>query len=83
MSEVVRLSDKSIVSYPGSPDESTIKLLEDVLKRAKDGEIVGAAIAVVFHDEATIDAHAGLLTRGQVGRLFSLMQEITKEMDSA
>jgi len=53
------------------------------LARAKAGEIVGAAIAVVFHDEATVDARAGLLTRGQVGRLFSLMQEITKEMDDA
>lgn len=83
MSEVVRLRDNSTVSHPGKPHTDTIKMLEEYLKRAKDGEVVGAAIVVVYYDEMTNAERTGLINRGQVGRMFSLMQRMTHELDGA
>ena len=83
MSEVVRLWDNSTVSHPGKPHADTIKMLEKYLQRAKDGEVVGAAIVVVHHDDTTNSERAGLMNRGQVGSMFSLMQRMANELDDA
>lgn len=79
--KVVRLHGGSAVFQPGTPDEIVVKLAEDLLERARAGEIVGVAIATEFHDGGTGDRRAGTLSRGVVGRLFSLMQRITGQLD--
>ena len=57
------------IHIPGTPIEGVIEALEWVLKRAKDGEIDGIAIAYIHQDNCTNYKIVGRMTRALTGTI--------------
>lgn len=68
--EIVSLHGDPI--YTGESKESVVKVLEEWLERARSGEIIGVAVAVVYRDGAHGHNIAGSRDSGLIGELFSL-----------
>lgn len=58
----------------GEPKPEVVAALERWLQRAKDGEVVGVAIAALYLDGSVSRSLAGLRTPGLTGELFALTQ---------
>lgn len=65
---VVSLKGDPIVS-PGTPNQELIEDLEKVLEKAKSGEIISIAYAILYSDELTSYRWVGKMTRAIVGTL--------------
>lgn len=67
------------VILPG-PNTDLVEVLEDLLERAKGGEIVGIAGAILYRDEATGTCVAGISMRSLLGTLFILQHKLVEEL---
>lgn len=83
MSEVVRLHGNEPVYHPGKPDMRVVKELEDLMERARSGEIVGLVYAAQYHDGGSCGDHVGDVSRNVAGRLFAELMSITDIMNKA
>lgn len=59
MAEVISMCGQMVPA--SEPDTDTIWLLEDILERAKAGEIVGVYIAALHHDATASWSRAGMV----------------------
>ena len=50
MSNVIPFHKGDVVIATGEPRESVIKAIEDLLERARSGDIQGMAYAALYHD---------------------------------
>ncbi len=70
------------VAAPGQPDEAVVETLQFLLDTAKAGRIAGIAYSLNFSDDSTNNFYVGVISRGQVGGLFAVMQRISAELDA-
>jgi hypothetical protein len=68
MSKVIGLRGQE-VSDPRKPREDVIRMAEDLLERAKSGEVDGFLAVLHYADEATGIMRAGLASCAMLGRL--------------
>lgn len=82
MSEVVSLRGRGApIAQPGSPDENVVKTAEELLERAKAGDVIGIAFVATHSDLASTNQSVGRCTRSMVGCLFALMARISAYLD--
>ena len=55
--------------YSGEPDQTTVELLEDLLERARAGEIQGVVGAMVYRDSTACGFCAGYRNNTLLGAL--------------
>lgn len=67
-----------VPSQMGVVDENVVKQLEDLLARAKAGEMNGIAVAMHYNDNTSTRCYSGEITWSVVGRLFELQNELLK-----
>ena len=78
---VVSLYGSPIINQT-EPDLGVVKMLEDFLDRAKQGNINGIAVACHFNDETSGQAFSGTHSYSVVGRLQSLQSKILNELET-
>lgn len=64
---VVSIHGGSIFRLNGVPQPAVIKLAEEILARARAGEIVGLSVAFYHSDESYSNQHAGPISFGHIG----------------
>ena len=79
MSEVVPIR-QGLTPEPtaGSVDQGIVKELENLLGRAKAGEITGMAFVALCPGDFTTYSSVGRLTRGVIGALALLQHQLMK-----
>lgn len=82
MAEVVGLRGSRITDGR-TPDPEVVKLLEDMLERAKSGELTGVAMTVNYFDRATYAKAAGTCSWATIGRLHYLINRSIKALEEA
>lgn len=55
--------------YSGEPDPTTVEMLEDLLERARSGEIQGVIGAMVYRDSTATGFYAGYRCNAMLGAL--------------
>lgn len=65
MGEVRYIADEKMLSDAGV-NEECIDMFEGLLRKARDGEVIGAAIALQFADGSTSSACCGFLFNQRV-----------------
>lgn len=68
---VVSLNGAEIIA-PGTPSPKVIVLCEDLLERARSGEIMGVSVVYAYSDGAFGQGHEGQISYGLVGALEAL-----------
>ena len=81
--KVVSLHGGIHVGNPGEPDMSVVRMAEELLELARSGEINGLAVALNFTDRSSGTRHSGVVSRPQVGAMFSLMSRMSRIIDEA
>lgn len=64
------------ILQPGEPVPSVVEWCEQLVERARAGEIKGIACCVVFADDATGAAIRGQISYALVGRMHAVSQEV-------
>lgn len=80
MAEVVGLRGRQVTDGR-TPDPEVVELLEAMLARAKDGEIIGASVVVDYFDMGTYAKGAGKCSWGTVGRLHYLINRCIRALE--
>lgn len=70
------------LASPGDPDLKLVAELEDLLQRARDGEIVGIGYAIGYGDRSQGNRYVGTISRGMVGGMFACMSRMSRELDA-
>lgn len=65
-SEVVYFSNKDVMKDASNQNAACVAALEELLQKAKDGEVVGIAYAVQYQDRSAGNAAAGFLFDTQI-----------------
>ena len=79
MGEVLYTDGERILSERGR-NQDCVECLEGLLKKAKDGEICGVAVAIQYIDRSNSETVAGFLwNRSVIGSLHYLMRQIGKD----
>lgn len=79
--KLVQLRSGHAIASPGEPDAEVVTELEDLLERAKSGQISGLAYSYTYSDGATGNRYVGVISRSQVGGLFAVMSRISRQLD--
>jgi len=81
MTNVVNLSGEVVFpTAPGEPDMNVVRELEDLLEKARSGEIVGIAASYTYRDYATGSKLTGVTSYSLVGRLEEVKADILKSL---
>ena len=68
--------------HTGEPNEDAIRCLEEILDRAKSGDVVGVQMVINYSDESTGwtfgGVHWGTRT---IGACFSMLQDIERNIN--
>lgn len=80
------MASASVVSIAGVPiwtgeaDRGLVSVLEDVLERARSGEVVGVVFAAQYRDNSAYHAAAGAYTpANMIGRLTMAAHAIARD----
>lgn len=77
--KVVPISGEGVIIENCDVHEGLVKELEELLERAKSGEIVGLTGALLHHDKSTSYRLAGLGSRALVGALAVAQHELIED----
>jgi len=78
---VVQIRSGVTIAAPGQPDPAVVEELEELLAKAKAGEISGIAWSASLTGNTSSNHFVGVISRGQVGGLFSVMTRIARTLD--
>jgi len=81
MSRIVSLKGTPVIQRKVDPD--VVNHLEQLLSRAKDGEIVGFAGVAVYCDQAVGSCRGGWVSLRQLGEMTMLMNRIARQLEDA
>lgn len=77
MAEIVTMEGFSC--DPRQANAEVVRVLEEILERAKSGDIIGIAIAGINFDRSVFDAYSGQASQAAViGSMFRLATELSK-----
>jgi hypothetical protein len=68
------------VTYLSKPEPDVVEQLEILLEKAKSGEIVGMAAAVLYKDDVANRCFHGIINYSMVGRLAELQGLLLKQL---
>jgi hypothetical protein len=75
---------KVVNLFAGKPVPEVIDMLEDMLAKARSGEITGVAAGVMYSDDSPGTYEAGfILSYSLIGMIFGMLNELTLEIDNA
>lgn len=80
MGDIVSLHGDAITP-PGEPVPSVVEWAEELLERARSGEVKGIACAVLFADNATGTSMRGALNFAIVGRMQAMSIELIDHLE--
>jgi hypothetical protein len=78
--KVVSLRTGAEILQPGEPHPAVVDILEDLLERARSGEIVAISAAVMNADKSAGRYHAGQISYTLLGALETLKVKIASDL---
>jgi hypothetical protein len=82
VAKVVALDGRAYAN-PSDPDPLVIAEIEELLEKARAGEVTGIAWASYCFDGTGNNHFEGLVSRNTVGQLHSVMTRISRRIDEA
>ena len=80
MSNVVLINGAATMD-PSAPNEAVVEFLEDMLERARSGEVQGVSGAYVNADDSAGSFHFGYISPAQVGSMVLAQKRMAEALD--
>lgn len=77
----IRSLHGAVILPPGQPDQNIIKVAEEILDRARSGDLNGLAYVMHHSDDTTSYEYIGRIDRATIGTLEMLKLRICKLID--